>query len=384
MKFILLIVTYFYLSSAFSGGYTQSDLQEVQSNFEHLKHNNKMQNQSNNHIPKKLHNNQKATLHSGGHTHKKGGWMFTYRTMDMHMEDNLNGGKGISSNEIVTTVPNRFFGVPGQPSTLRVVPTEMDSRMDMFSLMYAQTDKISWMIMLHHIEKSMKLTTYMGGSGTTQRGTFKTKSSGMGDTSVSFLWKAFQHKYHKINLNFGVSLPTGDIDQKDIILTPMGMQPKSVLPYGMQLGSGTYDLLPGFTYTGKNGHSSDWGVKYQATKRIGENDEDYTLGDTHRLSARGGYSFAPWMKTKIGLSYKHESDIDGIDSRIVLPVQTADPDNYGGDTLMVNWGLILTGQNGPLAGHKLKFEYSKQLEQNQNGIQMEMDDMISVAYQRAF
>ena len=47
----------------------------------------------------------------------------------------------------------------------------------------------------------------------------------------ALLWKAFQHKYHKINLNFGVSLPTGDIDQKDIILTPMGMQPKSVLPY---------------------------------------------------------------------------------------------------------------------------------------------------------
>ena len=155
--------------------------------------------------------------------------------------------------------PNRFFGVTGQPSTLRVVPLEMDSRMDMFSLMYAQTDKISWMLMLHHIEKSMKSTTYMGGSGTTQRGTFKTKSSGMGDTSASFLWKAFQHKYHKINLNFGVSLPTGDIDQKDIILTPMGMQPKSVLPYCMQLGSGTYDLLPGFTYTGNNGYSSRLG-----------------------------------------------------------------------------------------------------------------------------
>ena len=42
-------------------------------------------------------------------------------------------------------------------------------------------------------------------------------------------------------------------------------------------------------------YSSDWGVKYQATMRIGENDEDYTLGDTHRLSAWGGYSFAPWM-----------------------------------------------------------------------------------------
>jgi len=384
MKFILLIVTYFYFSSAFSGGYTQSDLHEVQSNFEYLKHNHKMQNQSNNHTPKKLHNNQKATIHSGGHTHIKGGWMFTYRTMDMHMEDNLNGGKGISSNEIVTTVPNRFFGVAGQPSTLRVVPTEMDSRMDMFSLMYAQTDKISWMLMLHHIEKSMKLTTYMGGSGTTQRGAFKTKSSGMGDTSASILWKAFQHKHHKINLNFGVSLPTGDIDQKDIILTPMGMQPQSVLPYGMQLGSGTYDFLPGFTYSGNNDYSSDWGVKYQGVMRIGENDENYTLGDTHKFSAWGGYYFAPWIQTSIGLSYKYESDIDGIDSRIVLPVQTADPGNYGGDTLMADWSLTLTGQNGSFAGHKIKFEYSKQLDQNQNGIQMEMDDMISASYQRAF
>ena len=384
MRFVLLIATFFYFSSAFSGGYSQSDLHEVQSHLEHLKHNHKMPDQSNNHTPKKPQNNLTAAIHPGEHIHKKGGWMFTYRTMDMHMEDNLDGSKGISSNEIVTTVPNRFYGVAGQPSTFRVVPTKMDSRMDMFSLMYAQTDKISWMLMLHHIEKSMKCTTYMGGSGTTQRGTFKTKSSGMGDTSARVLWKAFQHKYHKINLNFGVSLPTGDIDQKDIILTPMGMQPKSVLPYGMQLGSGTYDLLPGFTYLGNNGYSLGWGFKYQAVMHIGENDEDYSLGDTHKFSAWGGYSFAPWIKTSIGLSYKHESDIDGIDSRIVLPVQTADPDNYGGDTLMANWGLTLTGQNGPLAGHKIKFEYSKQLDQNQNGIQMEMDDMISVSYQRTF
>jgi len=384
MRFVLLIATYCFSSLVFSVDYSQSGLYEVQSNLEHLEHNPRISDQGTNYTPKKTYNNHKTAIQSGEHAHTKGGWMFTYRTMDMHMEDNLDGNKGISSDEIVTTVPNRFYGVTGQPSTLRVVPLEMDSRMDMFSLMYTQTDKISWMLMLHHIEKSMKSTTYMGGSGTTQRGTFKTKSSGMGDTSASFLWKAFQHKYHKINLNFGVSLPTGDIDQKDIILTPMGMQSKSVLPYCMQLGSGTYDLLPGFTYTGNNGYSSDWGVKYQAIMRIGENDEDYTLGDTHNFSVWGGYLFAPWIQTSIGLSYKYESDIDGIDSRIVLPVQTADPDNYGGDTLIANWGITLTGQNGPFAGHKIKFEYSKQLEQNQNGIQMEMDDMISASYQRAF
>ena len=329
--------------------------------------------------------NQAEKTHSlhntSGHGHKKGGWMFSLRTMDMHMENNLDGSRGISSDEIVTTIPNRFYGVSGQPATLRVAPIKMDSRMDMFSLMYAQTDTLSWMLMLHHIEKSMEFTTYMGGSGTTQRGNFKTKSSGMGHTALSVLWKTFDKEYHQVRLNLGISLPTGDIDQKDFILTPMGMKPKSVLPYGMQLGSGTYDFLPGFTYFGNNGSASDWGFKYQAVLRIGENDKDYTLGDNHKFSTWGAYSLAPWIKTSLGLSYKYEDDINGIDTRVVLPVQTADPDNYGGDTFMAHFGVTFSGQNGYFLGHKIKFEYSKQLDQNLNGIQMEMDDMFSASYQ---
>ena len=319
-----------------------------------------------------------------GHAHKKGGWMFSYRTMDMHMEDSIDGDRGISSDEIATTAPNRFYGISGQPATLRVVPVEMDSRMDMFSLMYAQTDTISWMLMLHHIEKSMQLTTYMGASGATRRGTFKTKSSGMGDTSISVLWEAFKQDRHQVRFNFGLSLPTGDIDQKDTVLSPMGMTPQSVLPYSMQLGSGTYDLLPGVTYSGNNGHFVDWGVKYQAVMRVGENDEDYTLGDKHRFSAWGGYTFAPWIKTSLGLSHQYEGDIDGIDSRIILPLQTADPDNYGGDSLVAHWGVTLFGQKGQLQGHKIEIEYSKQLDRNANGIQMEMDGMFAVGYQFGF
>ena len=162
------------------------------------------------------------------------------------------------------------------------------------------------------------------------------------------------------------------------------MTPQSVLPYGMQLGSGTYDLLPGVTYSGNNGHFVDWGLKYQAVIRVGQNDEDYTLGDKHRLSAWCGYTFAPWIKTSLGLSHQYEGDIDGIDSRVILPLQTADPDNYGGDSLAAHWGVTLVGQNGKLHGHKIEIEYSKQLDRNANGIQIEMDDMFAVGYQFGF
>jgi hypothetical protein len=45
----------------------------------------------------------------GDHLHQKNQWMFSYRFMRMEMADNLQGSNNISSEKIVTTVPNRFF-----------------------------------------------------------------------------------------------------------------------------------------------------------------------------------------------------------------------------------------------------------------------------------
>jgi hypothetical protein len=58
----------------------------------------------------------------GGH-HPHRGLMLSYRYSHMGMEGNLIGDDSVSPDSIVTTVPNRFFGIPGQPPTLRVVPT---------------------------------------------------------------------------------------------------------------------------------------------------------------------------------------------------------------------------------------------------------------------
>ena len=50
------------------------------------------------------------------------------------------------------------------------------------------------------------------------------------------------------------------------------------LPYPMQTGSGTWDLMPGATYTGK-GASISWGGQAVGTVRLGRNDADYAFGD---------------------------------------------------------------------------------------------------------
>ncbi len=49
----------------------------------------------------------------GGDRMQKGMWMFSYGYMRMEMADNLVGTDNVSPEQIVTTVPNRFFGLSG-------------------------------------------------------------------------------------------------------------------------------------------------------------------------------------------------------------------------------------------------------------------------------
>ena len=318
----------------------------------------------------------------GAHLHSKGSWMFSYRFMRMEMEGNLDGTSSISSNEIVTTTPNRFFGTPGQPPTLRVVPTEMSTNMHMFGAMYSPSDKYTLMAMLPYLEKDMKHTTYMGGAGTTRLGTFTTRTDGVGDLKLSGLIRLHQNTVHNIHANIGISIPTGSNTEEDKILTPMGGTPTVRLPYPMQLGSGTYDVLAGITYTGSNQYVS-WGAQYAGVFRTGE-DEGYTLGDTHNLTSWLAKSFLPTVSGSLRLNYMKIDNISGIDSDIVAPVQTADPDLQARKQLNLSAGLNFNGIDGAWKGHQVKLEFSKPVYQDLDGPQMESDYMITAGYQKVW
>ena len=177
-----------------------------------------------------------------------------------------------------------------------------------------------------------------------------------------------------------MSLPTGSIDETAEVLTPMNTRPTLRTPYAMQLGSGTYDFEPGITYTGNNSNRVAWGAQYRATIRLGENDEDYTLGDIHKLTGWSSYRFADWISGSLRLTFVDQGSIDGRDITITAPVQTANPDNYGGERIDLGLGVNLVSQ----AGHRVAFEYEVPIEQDLNGVQMEMQSMWTLGYQYAF
>lgn len=315
--------------------------------------------------------------------HKAGEWMVSYRFMHMDMGGNRIGTDDVSPQEIVTTIPNIFFGMPGQPPTLRVVPTDMGMDMHMFGLMYAPADWLTLMAMGNFVSKKMNHITFQGGMGTTELGTFETRSSGLGDTSLTGLLRLFDDGNNHVHLNAGLSVPTGSITKSDQVLTPMGMTPTVRLPYAMQLGSGTVDLNPGITYTGESG-SLAWGAQYVGTLRLGENSQGYSFGNQHNVTAWGSYLWDDWISTSFRLAGQMQGKIDGQDPNIVAPVQTANPDFYGGKRIDALIGINLAGQEGFLRNKRLAIEVGAPIYQDLNGPQMETDWTVTLGVQAAF
>ena len=314
----------------------------------------------------------------GDHMHKIGEVMLSYRYMHMDMRGNRDGSDDVSATEIATTVPNRFFGAAGQPPTLRVVPTKMTMDMHMVGAMYAPSDEITLMAMTSYIKKDMDHVTFRGGKGAVIRGGFNTQTSGLGDTRLSALIK-LNEQWHA---TVGVSLPTGSIDESGKILAPTGATPSPRLPYPMQLGSGTYDLLAGLTYSSSNHHSDlGWGAQWASVIRTGSNDESYTLGDEHKVSVWSDYQFSHRVSTSLRLNYMQRDNIDGIDAKIAAPVQTADPSNHAVQRIDASAGV-----NWLLAGHKhrLALELSKPIWQDLDGPQLKVRATTTVGWQYAF
>ncbi|MEE2783782.1 MAG: transporter [Pseudomonadota bacterium] len=304
----------------------------------------------------------------GDHIHKQGEVMFSYRYAVMSMQDNLDGDRGIGAGEIVSTMPNRFAGMSGMPSMLRVVPTHMDMDMHMLGLMYAPNNRVTLMAMASQMNKRMRHTTYQGGIGTTRLGRFEARSKGWGDSKIKALIRLNDDQRHRWHATFGLSLPTGSLQEEDVVLAPNGAHPRLRLPYPMQLGSGTYDFLAGLTYSGGIAPWG-WGAQWESTNRLGRNDEDYRLGNSHLLQGWVSRRVSRVQSLSLRLIARRTGNVDGRDLRIMAPVQTADPgrQRYRRTELWLGTNVVLA------KGHRLALEIGRPLTQTVDGPQMDMD-----------
>lgn len=178
-----------------------------------------------------------------------------------------------------------------------------------------------------------------------------------------------------------VSLPTGSIDARGT--TPMG--PNQLLPYPMQLGSGTVDLMPGVPYVGQSEDWS-WGAQALATLRLGTNSRGYCLGNRGELSVWGAHRWNDSVSSSLrlhGQTWGNISRADpGLNPRMV---PTADPSIQAGSRVDLLLGLNLYAPEGSsLSGHRLAIEDGVPIYQSLTGPQLETDWILTGGWQFSF
>ncbi len=297
----------------------------------------------------------------GDHLHSKGEFMMSYRYMRMDMEGNLTGSDSISAREIVGTMM--------QPGQFMVAPTSMPMDMHMLGAMYGLTDKVTLMGMVNIVSNEMDHLIRNGR-------TFTTESSGLGDTKVSAMVRLVDKPQLKAHWSLGLSIPTGSIDERDD--TPA--MSNAFLPYPMQLGSGTYDLLPSATVVAHRGLWS-YGAQASAEIRTGDNDEGYALGDRYKATAWVAKEVSHSISLSVRLEYVDQDNIDGRNPALnPMMVQTANTNLQSFERLDAGIGLNYLFENG----HRIALEYSSPVSQSVDGPQMELDSTLTLGWQKAF
>jgi hypothetical protein len=306
----------------------------------------------------------------------KGSFMVNLIPMWMHMDGLQQGTDSLSDAEAVTSIPNRFAGqpMPGnpmmrQPATLRMVPTEMDMSAQMLGFMYGLTDSINFMVMGTYVQKSMTMQVFRGPAGAVPLGTSKTSVKGLGDTAVAAMIRLWDQPNQEIHLNLGLGLPTGSTTETGTMLMPNGMRMEMRLPYGMQLGGGTYDFMPSLVYTGRD-KALSFGGMLRGRYPTANNDDGWRMGNFTQLTAWGGYDFNDHVTGTLRLAGTTEDSIQGQDPRISGPSPRANPDFYGGDSAEAFIGVIAKFKTFGNHRGRIAAEVGMPFYQDLNGVQL--------------
>ncbi len=252
----------------------------------------------------------------------------------------LLGTQGVSSQQLAATVP--WYWIP-TASKLRLIPQDISNSSQGVSLAYGVTKDISIVVVTGMIEKNIDMMTFKGTSGIIPLGMSFSGTDGMTDSTLAGIWRVYQDPINRIQINLGMSFPTGSDHNTFTLLQPNGTYATSRAFYSMQPGSGTFDVMPGIVYAGVLGKWS-WGLSYRGRLPLGVNPEGWMYGDLHEFNGWGGYSWTPNLTTTVRVAGTLQGSIIGADRLVVGKAPAADPNFYGGQRVELFGGAAIGGR----------------------------------------
>ena len=310
------------------------------------------------------------------HIHGKGEWTITYSYMNMAMKGNCVGQNRIDDNSIFVNY--------------MMAPNTMQMQMHMLMGMYGISDRLTVMTMFTFLSNDMNMNmspdassmNMPGMNSATPAGSMNSKTSGISDTKLYALYRVMEKNKQRIIVGLGISLPTGSVTQQGTNLLGTNQR----LAYPMQLGTGTYDLLPNLTYIGQLEKFS-WGGFAGANIKILSNSESYNWGNEYNVSGWIAYKWLSFASSSLRFEGIQADAISGYDKNVALLMYN-DPNsnasNYGGQRANIYLGLNFYIYKNALKGVRLLVEYGIPVYQNLNGPQMSLHNILQAGIQYTF
>ena len=280
-----------------------------------------------------------------------GRWHFRYQYVRKEFEGYRDGTRRVS-NEAVLWRPGEVRTNKNFP----VIPTKIIQEAHVAEITFDASDRISLSLMIPYLRQSTDHISIVPGYDK-----FAITSSGIGDMSLSASYTLWQAEHHSFRFGGGLSFPSGSVHERGDTPRASGDQR---LPYTMQLGSGTYDIIGHMTYVGESSQlrhltwlrALTWGGQIWGKVRTGKNDRNYRLGD--RLILKTWLRAQPfnWLAPSVKLTLQFWDHIHGADADLTVPgpfpfpAPVTNPNFFGGTKVNLSGGFRLTWPDGFLAG----------------------------------
>lgn len=292
------------------------------------------------------------------HTHKKGEFMASYRFSQTYLNELRD-----ADDEVLD-----------QNSLYNSNPDHMILQRHVYGLMYGLTDNITISATGSYSAREIQIKAGDNDS------VVNMEVADIGDTNVNVLYKILSNDKVNFQLNLGLGLPTGENSEYDSYIDNQRMK------YIMQSGSGSYEFLPGLSYTNYQDDFS-FGAQINANFRLNSNDNGYKFGDE--------YSFTSWIAKEMAkgfvlsarAEYNIVEGIDGQDPQFVDLINFSpvyNPNLGDGSMLYGFGGASYKFDSGYFKGQRIAVEFGAPLYQKIDGPMLQDRYKFIIGWQRHF
>lgn len=289
---------------------------------------------------------------------ERGAFTLSYRYMQRVFYGYRTGTDSVALDDVVAQYP--------------VVPTRLEVAQHVFGLEVGATDRLTISALVPYAMNEMEHTAVPPS--------YDTETDGIGDISLAAHFRVVDRARQRFHFTLDVRLPNGSIDE----VGPIAGGADAQLPYMMQLGSGTAELRPGFTYHGQN-NSVSWGVQFAGTFPLGENNNGYQWGARGTIDTWIARNWAPWISSSARFTFDRLGRIDGADATLDPAQSPANDAALQSKTGIDGWvGINLHVPSGPLSGVHLAIEGGIPLYMLLDGPQLRSRTMVNIGVQWSF